>query len=108
MFKMKKKCVLSVFALALVLFGSMYVSAICCEKLKESEMWCKAATSQSQCDSSYNIWMYKETCNSVPECYGTCVNQQTGECSQYTPKAQCIKSGGVWNEKDINEVPACK
>ena len=108
MFKMKKKCVLTVFALALVLFGSMYVSAICCEKLKESEMWCKAATSQSQCDSSYNIWMYKETCNSVPECYGTCVNQQTGECSQYTPKAQCIKSGGVWNEKDINEVPACK
>jgi len=105
---MKKKCVITVFALALVLFGSMYVSAICCEKLKESEMWCKAATSQSQCDSSYQIWLYKETCNLVPECYGTCVNPKTGECSQYTPKAQCVDSGGVWSEKDIDEVPACR
>lgn len=105
---MKKKCVITVFALALVLFGSMYVSAICCEKLKESEMWCKAATSQSQCDPSHQIWLYKETCNLVPECYGTCVNPKTGECSQYTPKAQCVDSGGVWSEKDIDEVPACQ
>ena len=51
---------------------------------------------------------YKETCSSVPECSGTCVNADTGECSEYTPKAQCKESGGAWSEKDIDEVPACQ
>lgn len=92
----------------LFIIGSSFVSAICCEKVKNSEMWCQSAASTNECDSKYTIWAYKETCSTVPECSGTCVNSDTGECSQNTPKAQCLESKGSWSEKDIDEVDACQ
>lgn len=104
---MTKKNILIIGLFIILLLNLLSVSAICCEKLKGSDMWCQSATSESQCDSGYTKWIYKETCSFVPECSGTCVNAESGECSQYTPKAQCIKSGGAWSEKDISEIPAC-
>lgn len=105
---MRKKDLMIVFIFIVILFNIISVSAICCEKLKDSEMWCQSTTNVNQCDSKYVIWRNKETCSSVPECSGTCINSNTGECSQKIPKAQCLKSQGSWSEKEVSEINVCK
>lgn len=104
---MKKKGVIFIFVFAVLILTVANVSAVCCEKLKDDGMWCKAATAVSDCDSKYRTW-YKDSCTGVSECTGTCVNLNTGQCSEYTPKTQCIESGGSWSQNPIDQVPACQ
>lgn len=91
-----------------ILFGSVLVSAICCEKLKDTELWCQSVSNENECDLDYFSWKNIQTCDSVPECSGTCVNANTGECSESTPETQCVESGGAWNEKSPGEISECQ
>lgn len=105
---MKNKTILIICVLSLIIFSNALISAVCCEKLKNNDMWCQTATTQSECDSKYTIWRYKENCETVPECHGTCINSETGECSENTDKTQCKESGGTWNESDSEDIAACQ
>ncbi len=107
MFKMRKNTSLIIFTFILLILGAVNISAICCEKLKDGGMWCQAADNINACDAKYKSW-YKDACSSVPECTGTCVNLNTGQCSEYTPKTLCLESGGSWSQNSIEKVPACQ
>jgi len=107
MFKMRNKGIIWVFIFSVLMLTIVNVSAVCCEKLKDDGMWCIAAAATSECDSGYRTW-FKDTCSSVSECKGTCINLDTGKCSEYTPKTQCIESGGSWSQNSIDQVPACQ
>ena len=106
---MKKEMLLIIGIFLMIIFGNAIVSAVCCEKLKNSDMWCQSVSNQNQCEGNpYFIWKNIQTCDSVPECSGTCVNANSGECSENTAKTQCGKSGGVWSEKSPGEIDECK
>ncbi len=104
---MRDKKILFILIGFVFIIGLVNISAVCCEKLKEGQ-WCIAAENVNQCDSNYNVWQYKNSCLTVPECMGTCINPQTGECSESTPKASCLKENNNWVEQKIEEVAVCK
>ncbi len=114
---MRKNIVLIFGIIGFILISSSFISAICCEKVKDSNMWCQDVTDKNQCevslgDKTYRTWDYN-FCNDVPECTGTCVNSieggsNLGICSENTPKTQCDESGGTWSQKEVDEIPACK
>ncbi len=104
---MKKKYLLLLAVLGAVLIATSFASAVCCEKLKSNGLWCQPAANKEQCDSGYSFTNTK-TCDEVPECHGTCVNENTGECSENTRKAQCELSGGKWHEEPLDEIDQCK
>jgi hypothetical protein len=108
----KKKIFLFAGLVLMIILGNALISgAVCCEKLKSTGLWCQGVTDKSQCDSKYSFWLYKQdilsSCIDVPDCSGTCINKNTGECSQYTDKRQCTESSGTWDEKDPEEISAC-
>ena len=106
--KMKKKYILIFGIFIIIIFGNVLVSAVCCEKLKNSNVWCQSALNVNECNVNYFIWRNIQTCDSVPECSGTCVNANSGECSENTAKTQCEESGGVWNEESSGEISECQ
>lgn len=107
---MRREVLFAFAAFTIILLGS-FASAMCCEKLKNSGSsgWCQTASSASQCDNKYYVWTDLETCDSAVECFGTCVNTDSGECSENTAKTQCETiSKGTWYDKMADEITACK
>jgi hypothetical protein len=103
-----KKSLIFVFGIALILVNGFFVSGICCEKLKSNGLWCQDASNAGECDSDYYTWTGVQTCTSVLECYGTCVNLNSGECSENTPKTTCQESDGIWHEESSGEISECQ
>lgn len=106
----KKSLVMLVGILGVIVFASVFISAVCCEKLDNGGAWCATADDESQCDSSYNVFD-TETCDaiSVPECHGVCVNENIGDCSENTPELKCEEElGGIWHEEPIEDIAACQ
>ncbi len=114
---MRKNIFLILGIMGFILIGSSFISGICCERVKDSNMWCQDVTDKNQCeislgDETYRTWDYN-FCNDVPECTGTCVNSieggsNLGICSENTPKVQCDESGGTWSQMEVEEINACK
>ncbi len=114
---MRKNIFLVFVMISFILISSSFISAICCEKVKDSNMWCQDVTDKNQCETSlggktYRTWDYN-FCNDVPECTGTCVNSieggsNLGICSENTPKTQCEESKGTWSQMEVEEINACK
>jgi hypothetical protein len=107
---MKKYVILFSAIFILVVLGSTFISAVCCEKLKNSDLWCQDVTSKTQCDltpGKYTSWDFK-ICQEVPECKGTCVNGESGECWEMTPKKKCAESKGSWYETSVAEISKCQ
>ncbi len=106
---MEKKLVMLVGILGFVLFGSMFISAVCCEKLIDGGQWCQAANDQSMCDNNYNIFP-AETCDAldVPECNGVCISESSGKCEEGMGKARCSEEGGIWSQEQIGNILACQ
>jgi len=103
-----KKSLIFIFAISFILLNGFFISGICCERLKNQGMWCQGATNINECDNDYFIWNDKETCEGIPECEGTCVNDNSGECSERVAKAQCEESNGKWDERLPSEIPSCQ
>lgn len=106
-YKMKKKIIILT-AFLLVISLSFFVTAVdvCCEKTL-SGAWCKLED-KNNCD--LNGWGFAQTsCDQTTFCKkGTCVNEQAGTCTSNTPEGACTNSGGVWYDKDKDDLPACK
>ena len=49
------------------------------------------------------------SCDSVPLCQrGVCVNIESGECVENTPKSVCENSGGLFKTEAIHNIPECQ
>ena len=108
--KNKKNLFLLFGILAMIIFSSIFISSLCCEKLDNGGAWCQVADDENACDSNYNVF-YTETCDaiSVPECHGVCVNENSGECSENVAQLKCSDElNGVWYEDDIEDISVCQ
>jgi len=75
----------------------------CCA-LANNGAQCVAVPS-SECASNFA----PTSCDSVPLCQkGVCVNIQSGECVENTPKLVCENSGGLFKTEQIHNIPECK
>jgi len=105
---MKKINLLIICFLSILFLGVSLISGVCCERLKSNGKWCQIAESSDECDAGYHSWTERETCAGVIECEGTCVNEETGECSQGVSKSECINSQGKWYETEEEETDKCQ
>jgi len=63
------------------------------------------AVPASECASNFA----PTSCDSVPSCQaGVCVNIQSGECIENTPKIVCENSGGLFKTEAIHNIPECQ
>jgi len=106
----KKDLMLVLGIFGIMVFTSIFISAVCCEKLDNGGGWCQVADDESQCDSAYNVFR-TEHCDaaSVPECHGVCVNENSGECSENVAQLKCKDElNGVWYEEPIEDIAVCQ
>jgi hypothetical protein len=115
MLKMNNKKILIMGILIMILFSSALVSAVvCCEKLLKDGQWCQEATKTSECNltAGFNYRSPFQHCDNegkVPFCSGTCVDKETGECSNgQTPEKECKEDGGKWYAKSVGIPDECK
>ncbi len=87
-----------------------YISSVgeatfCCEKTT-SGAWCQNAP-ESECNPDYA--MAPSLCESTSFCQiGVCIDTTEGICAPSTPQSTCAESGGVWDERPIEEIPQCQ
>jgi len=120
---MSNKKILIAFFLGILLIG--IVSAVgeagyCCEKTKiktdgSGGKMCIFVNNATDCKTGTNPITnspYKKaptSCKSTSFCKtGTCINSREGICTTNTYQIDCQKDGGLWDEKDPNELPQCK
>lgn len=49
------------------------------------------------------------SCDNVPSCQkGVCVNIESGECVENTPKSVCENSGGLFKNEEMHNIPECQ
>jgi hypothetical protein len=105
---MKKNVILIFGGMIIVLMASMLVSAACCERLPNQGLWCQAADSVDECDQEgYGFRSDLESCDTFVKCHGTCVNENTGECSS-SPELECEENGGNWYQESEENLPVCQ
>ena len=91
--------------LAIFLIGIVYADvSYCCEKTINGA-WCQNAPIEN-CDNAFR--KVPTSCEATSYCkLGTCVDSQEGTCMENSPQANCQEEGGVWDERDIDELPQC-
>ncbi|MDP3966397.1 MAG: hypothetical protein Q8Q04_02610 [archaeon] len=109
-----KKSVIKIFilgiflAIALIFLNNNFVLAdnnVCCERLSTGQ-WCQSAPVEA-CDSDYR--KAPTSCESTTFCsVGTCYDSQEGICESKVSQIVCNNDGGVWSEKDPEELPQCQ
>src|SRR3989304_630709 len=100
-----------VLGIAIILFtNSLNVAAVgeavsCCEKAVNGA-FCQNSP-PAECDSNFRI--APTSCESTSYCkQGTCFDSQEGTCLEGTPQLVCQDNGGVWDERDADELPQCQ
>jgi len=109
---MDKKNILILLVAGFLLMASLgvFVSAQsgCCLKTNDGA-WCQM-TEQSEC----SVTVAPTSCDSFSQCVtGTCINSNSGQCSQNVPKATCEANGGIWDPRpksdvELNGVHVCQ
>ncbi|MCK5149824.1 hypothetical protein KAJ87_02770 [Candidatus Pacearchaeota archaeon] len=102
---MKNKLVL-IIVLGIFLISFMSAEAsYCCERTN-SGAWCLNAP-ESECNSDYrNV---PTSCEATSYCkLGVCINSQEGTCMPNTPQKVCNDAGGLWDEREKDEIPQCQ
>ncbi|MCA9487986.1 MAG: hypothetical protein KC516_03425 [Nanoarchaeota archaeon] len=107
---MKNKFLFLLFGLVFLAGVLTFVSAndVCCGKVINGP-WCQVADS-SQCDSAYGGGA-PTSCDNAPYCIlGTCINENTGQCSPNTPKVSCESQGqyAQWDPRPSSEIAQCQ
>jgi len=116
-YKMRNKKIIFGIALLLVIFligiGSAIEQSYCCEKTTYGA-YCQNEP-LDKCEGSINPLTsepYKiapTSCESTVYCkLGTCVNNQEGVCFPNVPEMVCVKEGGYWEDKALDEMPQCQ
>ncbi len=103
-----KNIILICITFLLVVTFSFFISGadVCCEKTN-SGAWCQL-TDGSECAPS-PFSQASTSCDEATYCQkGACVNENSGTCTSNTPRGPCEAQGGVWYNKDKDEIPACK
>jgi len=91
-----------IFLVSILNFG-FALGEVCCEKT-ESNAWCQMVQ-QSECASTL---FAPTSCDETDFCrLGTCINEQTGECSSHVPKTRCLSLGGIFDTRTIDEIAVC-
>ena len=107
--------VLGILVFAILAFGvSNLVSSVgevsyCCEKTTDGA-WCQDITDVSECDtgSGFNSPV-PTSCEATSYCkLGTCINGEEGTCLPNTPQRVCEENNGLWDGKDIDDIPQCQ
>ena len=93
------------------IFSGMIIAegetSYCCERTTDGA-WCQNAP-QDQCDTSNGLRSTPTSCESTSYCsLGTCINVQEGLCAENTPERVCSDEGGVWDERESDEIPQCQ
>ncbi len=98
--------ILGVFLLVIALSFFTSAQVLGCAEKTTSGAWCQQAE-QKDAASGYS-WA-PTSCDQASFCQkGTCVNENSGTCASNTPKNLCIQEGGVWDEKDKDEILECR
>jgi len=105
-----------VFVLVFLLVGAFFVSSqeqnfakeVCCEKTK-TRGYCQNVLEVEK-DSVCEVGSAAATsCDQTSFCQpGVCVGMNTGVCTPNVPKSICEKDGGVWYDKNRDEIEQCK
>lgn len=62
------------------------------------------SVSSNNCASGYA----PQSCSQISDCQkGVCINTQSGECTENTPKSVCETSGGLFKTDEIHNIPEC-
>ena len=83
-------------------------ASVCCEKTSDSDggLWCVNAE-ETVCDNFFQV--APTSCEETSYCaLGTCYDSSEGICSEQTPQRVCQESGGVWDPREIEEIPQCQ
>ncbi len=102
-----------VFLIGIFLISSVHSADVsyCCEKTAiqndgSGGAWCQNAP-QEQCDANFR--KTPTSCESTSYCKkGTCYDSQEGTCDPNTPQKSCEDSGGVWEDKNPEDLPQCQ
>ena len=104
----------SVFAFSFMMYdGTEIVSAqstastpsFCCEKTNDGA-WC-VNTDESECSGDYS--RSPTSCEATSYCkLGTCYDSSEGVCMGNTPKNVCDSQEGIWDSREVSEVPQCQ
>ncbi len=104
----KKKITIIAFGMFLIMASMFFVSSAgCCERLPNEGLWCQFVDDISECDQNYGYRSDLQTCDTYVKCHGTCVNENTGQCSQ-SPELECVESKGTWYQESENLIPDCQ
>lgn len=106
---MKRKILLLILgmflAVSILSLTNSQDASYCCEKTTEGA-WCQNSA-QENCDSEFRS--VPASCEATSYCkLGTCFDSEEGRCLENTPQKLCNEEGGVWEDKDVEEVPQCQ
>ena len=98
---------IAIFLVATLNFMSAQLTGIqypqCCSLAKNGAQC--VAVPASECASNFA----PTSCDNVPSCQkGVCVNIQSGECVESTPKSVCENSGGLFKTEPIHKILECQ
>src|SRR3989344_4138382 len=81
------------------------IPTVCCEKTLDGA-YC-VNTNESECNPSFRE--SPTSCETTSYCQlGTCYDSDEGICMGNTPQNVCNDDGGIWDPREVNEVPQCK
>ena len=87
------------------LFLFNIVAAVCCEQTNSGQ-WCQQVE-VSECKT--NVRKAPTSCEQTDYCApGTCIDNNKGSCSSDTPLVVCQNNGGLWDARDIEDIPQCR
>lgn len=99
-------------ALFISFFGANLVSA------EENVLWTCPVNNEGTLCQEYGHEVCNDECS--VDCFqgarkdfaacreGTCLDTQEGTCAPNTPQSLCQSSGGTWDARPLNEIPACR
>jgi hypothetical protein len=118
---MVNKKIFLLLVLSIILIGIVAAEdgvSYCCEKTNEGA-WCQNAP-EEECDRGDNCGFNEDgspakcrlvptSCEATSYCkLGVCINSREGTCLKNTPQKVCEKNGGLWDDRDKEEIPQCQ
>jgi len=93
----------------LTIFSSIIINAqgvsYCCEKTIDGA-WCQDTT-EARCAIGFE--KSPSSCAVTSYCsLGTCIDNTAGGCRPNVGQSTCNEAGGLWDERDKDEIPQCQ
>lgn len=106
-----KRGILILITLLILLSFSLVSSAdisepsVCCERTISGASCIN--TAEDQCDPNFKS--SPTSCDTTSYCkLGTCYDSDEGLCLENTPQQVCSDNGGLWDEREADQVPQCQ